>query len=180
MMGRSHRILGALAGATYAVTAGQRGSVVVVAAVVATASSHGPTSPDGDQVGQWWPALTGMAPKWVHKHRGLLHWWGLPAAAWLAVPALDPQVQWAVHALIIGWASHIAGDALFGRVPLLPWGCNWGARLDTDGPLESGVRVLRWRTPSALRVVLLAALGYVLLLGTGLDVGGFLQRVGGA
>jgi membrane-bound metal-dependent hydrolase YbcI (DUF457 family) len=179
MMGRSHRILGALAGAAYAVGQGQPRSVVAMTALVATATSNGPTSPDGDQTGQWWPALTALAPTWVHRHRGLLHWWGLPVLAWLAVPALDPQVQWAAHALLVGWASHIIGDAVFGRVPLLPWGCNWGLRFDTDGPLESGVRIFRWRTPSALRVVLLTALAYVLTVGTGLDLPGLVDRIGG-
>jgi hypothetical protein len=170
MMGRSHRLLGALAGASYAVVTGQRGAVVAVAAVVATATSHGPTSPDGDQTGQWWPALTGFAPTWVRGHRGLLHWWGLPVLAWLAVRLLDPQVQWAAHVLIVGWASHIMGDAIFGRVPLLPWGWRLGAGLDTDGPLEAGVRVLWWRTPSALRAVLTLALVCVLTVGTGVDL----------
>jgi hypothetical protein len=68
---------------------------------------------------------------------------------------------------------------VFGRVPLAPWGCNWGLRFDTDGPLESGVRIFRWRTPSALRVVLLTALAYVLTVGTGLDLPGLVDRIGG-
>jgi hypothetical protein len=170
MMGRSHRLLGALAGASYAAASGQPRSLVAMTALVATATSNGPASPDGDQTGQWWPAVTAFAPTWVHRHRGLLHWWGLPVLAWWLVPLLDPQAQWAAHALIVGWASHIAGDAVFGRVPLAPWGHNAGFGLDTDGALESGVRILGWRTPSALRVVLIAALAYVLIVGTGLDL----------
>lgn len=170
MMGRSHRILGALAGATYATTTGQPPSMVVLTALVATTTSNGPTSPDGDQTGQWWPALTGILPTWVRRHRGLLHWWGLPFAAWFLVPHLPTEAHWVGYALIVGWASHLFGDALFGRIPLAPWGCTWGVGLDTDGPLESGVRILGWRTPSALRVVLLTALAYVLIVGTRLDL----------
>lgn len=165
MMGPSHRLLGALAGAVYATVEGQPPSVVAMTALVATATSNGITSPDADQ-SDGWRTLTGVLPAWARRHRGLSHWWGLPALAWLLVPYLDPQVHWAAHALIVGWASHLAGDAVFGKVPLAPWGIYAGLGLDTDGALESGVRIFRWRTPSALRLALGAALVYVLLLGT--------------
>lgn len=60
-------------------------------------------------------------------HRGLLHWWGWPALAYVAaLPLAGPWWVLAVaHGLIVGVASHLALDAVFGRpgIPLLPW---WG------------------------------------------------------
>lgn len=163
MMGSSHRLLGAVAGAGYATLAGQPASVVAMTALVATATSNGPASPDGDLPVSWWPKLTGMAPTWVSRHRGLLHWWGLPVAAWFAVPGLDPLVQWAAHALIIGWASHLLGDAVFGKIPTLPGCRDIGLGWDTGGILENGGRLLGVRVPSLTRAILAAALAWLLL-----------------
>lgn len=162
MTGSSHRMLGAVAGAGYATLAGQPASVVAMTALVATATSNGPASPDGDQTDAW-RAATRAAPAWVRRHRGLLHWWGLPVAAWLAVPGLDPLVQWAAHALIIGWASHLLGDAVFGKIPTLPGCRDIGLGWDTGGILENGGRLLGVRVPSLTRAILAAALAWLLL-----------------
>lgn len=163
MMGASHRVLGALAGAGYATTQGAPPSVVAMAALVATATSNGATSPDGDQTDAWQNATRAL-PTWARRHRGLLHWWGIPAAAWFAVPQLDPAVQWAAHALIVGWASHLLGDAVFGRIPLDPMGRRKvGLGLDTGGLLENGGRFLGVRIPSLTRAVMGATLAWLLI-----------------
>jgi hypothetical protein len=48
-------------------------------------------------------------------------------------------VHWAAIALLVGWVSHLAGDLLFGRLPLLPWGgLRVGLGLDTGGFIETG------------------------------------------
>jgi hypothetical protein len=163
MLGPTHRLAGALAGAGYATLTGQRPSVVAMTALVATATSNGPASPDGDQTDTW-RAATRALPSWARRHRGITHWWGIPALAWAAVPQLDPLVQWAAYALIVGWASHIAGDAIFGRIPIDPTG-RWqaGLGLDTGGILENGGRVLGIRIPSLTRAILAGTLAWLLL-----------------
>jgi hypothetical protein len=163
MMGPSHRVAGALAGAGWATWQGQPLSVVAMTALVATATSNGPASPDGDQT-QLWRTATRLTPAWVRRHRGILHWWGIPAAAWFAVSTLDPLVQWAAYALIVGWASHLAGDAIFGKVPIDPFGrIKVGLGLDTGGILENGGRLGPLRIPSLTRALMGAALAWLLL-----------------
>lgn len=98
-------------------------------------------------------ALGGCGPL---NHRGLAHWIGLPAfaALWVyglgdSLLAADPwrgglilAVLWGA---VIGWASHIAADFVFGQagwgtprgVPLAPWGWHVGLGFDADGRLAS-------------------------------------------
>lgn len=86
MMGSSHRLLGGLAGVSVATIQGQPFSAVVLMGVVATATSNGPISPDGDQTATW-NMLDNPLPASMRGHRGILHWWGLPAIVWwLAFP----------------------------------------------------------------------------------------------
>ena len=149
MLGPSHRILGALAGALYGSTAGMGWRATAVAAVVATAVSNGPTSPDMDQTDGWQSVarMTGPLSR-VFAHRHVTHWFGWPVLAWWQVTAhLPPIARWAAYALIVGWASHLVGDFVFGKLPLLPWGGPWvGLGLDTGGVIETG------RTKSGRRV----------------------------
>jgi membrane-bound metal-dependent hydrolase YbcI (DUF457 family) len=197
MMGPTHRCLGGLAGVSVATLQGQPFSAVVMMGLVATATSNGPTSPDGDQ-SKAWNAVDNVLPQSMRGHRGILHWWGIPAVAWLvllphhgwaaqqllAVPILadlvaalngmphvDPSVQWATWALIVGWSSHLAGDFVFGQghragIPLTPVGNYVGLRFDTGGVLENGgtyrIGRIRVRVPSLTRGALSAAILFVL------------------
>lgn len=170
MMGPTHRVFGALCGATAASAAGQGWSMVAMTALVATATSHGWASPDVDQTRPW---------VWVRKviphpldnalnHRALSHWWGLPVLAWWGAANLPPDAQWPAFALLIGWCSHLLGDLLFGQLPLLPWGGPpFGLGLDTNGFLESGKVNGRKVLPlSPTRLLITAALAWVLFAGT--------------
>lgn len=157
MMGPQHRLLGAFAGAGVASAAGLPWSMVALTGIVATTTAHGAASPDMDQTGTW-RALTRWAPAALRKHRGLTHWWALPAAAWWAVGHhLPAAAHWPAYALLIGWASHLLGDALFGRIELWPGGPDFGLGLDTDGWLErhvaraailAGLAWVLWTTPT--------------------------------
>lgn len=141
MLGPTHRLFGALCGATYASTTGQDFPTIVAVSIVATATSHGWSSPDLDQTEPWTTArkfLPGIRE--VMHHRGITHWWGLIPAAWMGVHAFIPAGdRWVFVALLIGWASHILGDAIFGKIPVFPWGGRHvGIGLDTGGVWETG------------------------------------------
>lgn len=144
MMGPTHRLFGALSGAAYASYAGYDRPTIALAAVVASASSNGWTSPDLDQTKPW--VTLGRASRLValrglFQHRyGLTHWWALPVLAWLfGVDLFPSESRWAAQAIIIGWASHLVGDLIFGRLALLPWGGpKIGVGLSTNGFVESG------------------------------------------
>jgi hypothetical protein len=80
------------------------------------------------------------------QHRGLSHWWGLPAVACL-LPVLVPgPLRWIAWVLVAGWASHLLGDLIFGKacpftgrgpgIPVWPWWGHVGVGLDTGGALE--------------------------------------------
>lgn len=135
ILGPQHRLAGAAAGAGYATFVGAPYVVVVATALIATVSAGGPLSPDLDQ-SRWWRSI----PHWRGmKHRGVMHWFGWPVLAWVfGVPALPASLTVVGAALTIGWASHIAADLLFGRVPLTPWGAApFGLKLDTGGLVET-------------------------------------------
>jgi hypothetical protein len=144
MMGPTHRLAGALAGATYGHLMGQPWQVVAAGALVATSTSNGPASPDMDQTCpfRWLDGLPVLGVLFTHRH--LTHWWGLPVAAWCwDIPALPHtptvDIRWAATLLLIGWVSHLAGDLIFGKLPLLPWGgLRVGLGLDTGGFIETG------------------------------------------
>ena len=138
MMGPSHRLLGAVTGAAYATFVGDDLAHVVVSAAVATVTSAGWLSPDVDQSRPaFW--LRRMGARRLLRHRtGLTHWWALPVLAWLALPLVDPSARWIVAALVLGWASHLLGDGVFGRVPVVPVvGPMVGLRLRTGGVVET-------------------------------------------
>jgi hypothetical protein len=136
--GSTHRLAAASASLALSTSTGAPAWQAGCAALIATATSSGWTSPDADQ--SWLSWVPGG-------HRGLTHWWGLPALAALATVALVPaEAAWAVWALILGWSSHLAGDFVFGRrppgVPTAPWWGHAGLRLDSGGGLERWLRRL--------------------------------------
>jgi LexA-binding, inner membrane-associated putative hydrolase len=145
MDGSTHRLFGASASLAVSTMIGAPAWQTAASAVIATASAAGWTSPDADQSWlRWSPG----------GHRGLTHWWGLPAALALATLAfVPPEAAWAVWALLLGWSSHLVGDFIFGErppgIPMAPWWAYAGLRLDSGGLIE---RVVRWAWP----VVLLA------------------------
>jgi hypothetical protein len=123
-------------------------------AVIATAAAAGWTSPDADQSWLSW------APG---GHRGLTHWWLLPALGAAAVLVFVPAAgAWPLWALLLGWSSHLVGDFIFGDrppgIPMAPWWAYAGLRLNSGGGVE---RVLRRCLPAVIGVqlcVYLAAL----------------------
>lgn len=148
-MGQGHRAVGAGAGLTLAalthVPAWQW--PLIVAAAVATSS--GPLSPDVDQSG-WWRLTDRIVPDEALgdggplQHRGITHWWALPALGAVLVHVLAPGAGWVAYAALTGWASHLVGDFVFGRegcgrgpgIPLLGWRAHIGLGLPVGGWLE--------------------------------------------
>jgi hypothetical protein len=101
-MGPQHRVAAAAAWLATATHLGVGGWQLAAGTVIAGAAGHGILSPDVDQRGLLADVIPGG-------HRGITHWWPIPVAMW-----------WAVLAVAIAWASHIAADAIFGAVPLTP------------------------------------------------------------
>ena len=145
--GPAHRVGGVTAWLAVAPHLAIPGWQVAAGAVIAGATAHGRLSPDVDNTRTWRrvdpyvpdEALGGNGPL---AHRGVAHWWGLPALAlgWVAL-GHDPGVlAWEVAAVAVAWASHVALDAVFGQqppgVPLAPWGWHVGLRLDSGGVVE--------------------------------------------
>lgn len=165
MLGPSHLLFGATTYAAYGVYTHAPLTQVIIGAVAATATSSGILSPDMDQRKpfEWARTVLGPAGRLLAHRRGVTHWWIIPVALWLWwLPLLDPSTRWAATALIIGWASHIIGDGIFGRIPLLPgWGPTYGLGIHTGQWVEEGPS---WFPVSPLRTVLVATLG-VLLIG---------------
>jgi hypothetical protein len=146
MDGSTHRLFAASVSLAVSTIEGAPGWQTAAAAVIATASAAGWTSPDADQ--SWLSWVPGG-------HRGLTHWWGLPALAAVAtLMFVPPEAAWALWALLLGWTSHLVGDFIFGErppgIPMAPWWSYAGLRLDSGGVLERGVRwvwpvVLAWQ-----------------------------------
>jgi hypothetical protein len=168
-----HRLTGSAAGLAVAAAAGVDSRWALAASLTAVVTSGGRFSPDADQYRSWgfwaplWRAfarlvvIAGMlvgAKTWGWKathsgdpaqHRGITHWWGVPLV-WTVLASLGgwvwPSPWWLLAwAGIAGWASHLAGDALFGRrvwgddghgIPLAPWWRYWS-------PVPQRVRGLR-------------------------------------
>lgn len=164
MMGESHSRAGVVT--WFALTTAQTVRVgegpdvwqVAAGAVLVAATSRGWLSPDAD------------GHRWLGKvipggHRGPLHCPDLVCAvgALLWYLSASSPAHFAVGAVIIGWLSHLLGDALFGGVPFFVLGARrrYGLRLDTDGWFE------RWVVRRLLLVFALVA--GVLALATALD-----------
>jgi LexA-binding, inner membrane-associated putative hydrolase len=95
MLGSTHRLFGAASGAGLAVALGWPAWQAVASAALAAATAAGALSPDLDQRGPWRVADNVLPDEALGaggpmRHRGLAHWWALPAAAaavvWAAVP----------------------------------------------------------------------------------------------
>ncbi len=143
MDGSTHRLFAASVSLAVSAGSGIPMWQGVASALIATATSAGWTSPDADQT--WLRRMPGG-------HRGLLHWWGLPAL--LAVATLlyiPPDTAWAIWALLLGWSSHLVGDFIFGErppgIPMAPWWQYAGLGLNSGGVTE---RILRWAWPVVL------------------------------
>ena len=148
MNGAGHRTVGAAAGIALAATTHPTAWQAPLIVAAAVAFSHGPTSPDIDQT-QAWHLLDRLLPDEALgnngplQHRGISHWWGVPAAAAVAVWILcPPALAWAAWAALAGWTSHLAADFVCGRsgcgrgpgIPLAPWWWHVGAGFASDGP----------------------------------------------
>lgn len=145
-MGPGHRALGATSAAGALVVAAPRGVVagalVVLAAVV---TSGGALSPDVDQT-RAWRRITGGTGACAH--RRVTHWWAWPALLFALSGRLDDaQLSALAFGVAVGWGSHLAGDAAFGRgspwrpagIPLLPSRGHVGLGLPVGGRLEHWV-----------------------------------------
>ena len=157
MLGPQHRIFGGLCGAAVATYQGGSFTIIAMTAIVATASAHGWSSPDVDQTRPWRDVARALPGPLGHamKHRGISHWPGWVVLAWFGIANMPADTRWALMALLIGWTSHIVGDIVFGKVPLLPWGAvNVGLGLDSGGFLETKVE----------RIALTLGLAYLLYL----------------
>lgn len=99
-------------------------------------------APDVDNT-RWWQEIRQHVPvKVVRKalnHRGITHSWLVPVGLWFT----QDSPAWAFVALVVGYASHLVADALFGKtgVPLLGWGWHFGLRLPMGARLENGATV---------------------------------------
>lgn len=169
MMGPSHRLLGAFAGVSVAALAGQDWSTVAMSGLVASATAHGWASPDIDQTKLWVKIRQRLSRDAARMmgHRILSHWWGLPVIAWIWTLNVAPDSRWAMQMLVVGWASHLVGDFVFGHLPTLPWGGpRMGLGLDTGGFLETGTWGRRRVLPfSPARVLIGVSIAWVLFLG---------------
>ncbi len=135
MDGSTHRLFAASTAVLTWTAAAAPGWQTLAATVIATASSAGWTSPDSDQ--SWLSWVPGG-------HRGLTHWWGIPAAVAAAtLTFVPPSGAWAIWALLLGWTSHLLGDFIFGErppgIPLAPWWHHVGLHLDSGGWIERRV-----------------------------------------
>ncbi|GLY33046.1 metal-dependent hydrolase [Kineosporia sp. NBRC 101731] len=140
MDGSTHRLFAASVSIATSTATGAPLWQAAASAVIGTASAAGWTSPDADQ-------------SWLHwvpgGHRGLTHWWGIPALLSVAVLVfVPPEAAWALWALILGWASHLLADFIFGErppgIPMAPWWSYAGLGLNSGGGVE---KWLRWGLP---------------------------------
>lgn len=153
MKGTTHRLLGACSGVALGTSAGWSWPQILAAGWLAALTSGGRTSPDIDQHRLWGLVDRLLPDEWLGnngplQHRGLAHWWGLPAAGFVASWSMLPVDRaWLGYALLIGWTSHLAGDYLFGRsgagrgpgIPFAPWWNHRGIGLAVGGRLERAV-----------------------------------------
>ena len=169
MHGPAHRLLGAAAGAALGIQQGWPAWQTTTAAVLAAVTSNGRLSPDGDLYRGWRLAdrilpdeALGMGGPM--QHRGITHWWVLPAVAGAALAVV--AAPWWAWALLAGWISHLAGDFAFGQaaqgrapgIPIAPWWGRVGLGLDSGGWVETGVRAVALPTILAWQACLVVGL----------------------
>jgi hypothetical protein len=151
----THHLAGSACGLALAAALGWSPWQAGVSAAAATLTAGGRWSPDADQY-RWWRRTDRVLPDELlgrggpMRHRGITHWWGIPVLAALAVLLLVPAAwQWPLLALVTGWASHLAGDFVFGAacpyehrgpgIPMAPWWRHRGMGFDSGGVLERAV-----------------------------------------
>lgn len=141
----THHLCGFVAGLAAAAVLPLPLAQAVGLVAVSTVVSGGALSPDMDQR-KWWRLLDKIVPdEWLGnggplQHRGITHWWGIPVAG-VVLAVFTVGFPWWAWALTVGWASHIAGDAVFGAkspgrgpgVPLGPWWGHHGAGFHSGG-----------------------------------------------
>jgi LexA-binding, inner membrane-associated putative hydrolase len=124
---------------------------VIAGIPFAVAFSAGPTSPDLDDTRTWKQLDRWIPDEWLGdggpmQHRGLLHWWGIPALVAMLIDLLAPAtpITWAAWAVVVGWTSHIVADCVFGQcgygtrtgVPVLPWWAHVGLGFKSNGLVQ--------------------------------------------
>jgi hypothetical protein len=121
---------------------------------------------DRRRIAGWSPGKGGPL-----QHRGITHWWGLPAAMAVSLAVLcaawSPWWWWLPAAAIVGWVSHLVGDFCWGMphpasgraggIPFAPWWAHHGLEWDVDGAWEH--LFTRVVMPVVLLVESLAVLG---------------------
>jgi membrane-bound metal-dependent hydrolase YbcI (DUF457 family) len=152
MNGRSHHLLGL----AVAVAVAPRVAPDVPAALTLTMATYvtagGALSPDMDQ-SAWWRMFDHILPDEIlghggpARHRGLTHWWGLPALALCALLASADRslTWWACAGVTLGWAAHLLGDLIVGAgsrhrgpgIPLWPWWGHVGCGFRCGGAVET-------------------------------------------
>jgi hypothetical protein len=148
----AHHLAGFAMGAALATAAHQSAWVALGSACLASITAGGVLSPDVDQF-KLWRALDRWLPdEWLGEggplqHRGISHFWGLPAAA--AAYLYVVGGPWWAWMLLAGWVSHLVLDWAVGKrawgrgpgIPLLPWWAHHGLGGDAGGLLERWVLV---------------------------------------
>lgn len=151
MLTRTHHLLGLAVAVAVAprVAPGLAEGLTLAAVTVVTAG--GPLSPDLDQQG-WWKLLDRYLPdEWLGRggpmrHRGITHWWGVPASLALVLAASPSHgmAWWVGAGLVLGWGSHLLGDFAVGAksryrgagIPWAPWWGHAGLGAPCDGWVE--------------------------------------------
>jgi membrane-bound metal-dependent hydrolase YbcI (DUF457 family) len=154
----AHQLGGFVAGAALAMYAHQPLWVAVPSAAVASLTAGGRFSPDADQY-KGWKLFDKYTPDELLgrggplQHRGITHWWLIPAAvgAGLYVAGGGAWWVWWAWVLLAGWVSHLLLDFVFGQadpwahrgpgVPFWPWWGHHGVGLDAGGWLERRILV---------------------------------------
>jgi len=153
-MGSTHFLFGMSAGLGVAAWQGWSPWQTGLSVVLASAVAGGRFSPDLDQ--SWiWRKVDKVTPDeslghgGPMRHRGLTHWWGLPAVLVGVLPLLPEESRWLMMSLLAGWCSHLVGDFVFGKragrgrgpgIPLAPWWGHVGVGLDAGGTAEAATR----------------------------------------